>query len=836
MDLPCLHNKDRLINFTEIPDKGFDFLFTNVQHSNKDNGKRLLIYFDKLINDALRQPENILRYTHIHLEGLDDHVIDLLAEFIAVKFFFIGLTSDSNESQNDHITNNIHKADRALGRPLRLPEGVKGGSRQEKALKEERLQLKKLKSFYEKILAINSGATLTPKTLMNILNRTSDFFEEQLKSLQFAVQIGKFPANRSYVITNCELSRDNLDKITFNGQAFLDHIQNVILFDCEQKLVHRQFNYRELQEWNEISGNFKHLLIISINNTAFSFAKLKSRLDRIMFRYHSEPAYPNYGAHIIMPQEVGHLMEKHIDNKIQIELFGDPSCSFWDDFKLSIRYYEGLYELYSLKMMNIYSLVLNEELKEIILKDIFLFTEPSVFITKESRDYLEELSIGDLQELQYNLSSTLDWIMEQRWNDKLINSMLGSTPINVIVPEIIRQHPIFERKLKGILIKNNQSSLTTWFNIEPYLQRDLLILDYRDTGPFPFNITPNIIEPYFKGQGVAKALFPAVFFKNKYEWASFNYTKEVISILNDPIRKIHFHWEDVYKNHQKLKPHKEDITNWDAENKYQPLREIRTIRVRFKPTGKKSYNPSELFIVKYSDEVNLKVARLEDIMHDYTDHTKISIQWLDEFTSGFNIYEKLANHNREENELAIIRKNYDLDPKETANRLWKILLRKRSKEKGIDWLYADIEMFLSKKGLKIVSKNTFVSSWIEPESSSLIPREKKVFLYLCEYIGLPKTYFRIMLRLKNVEIENTRSTSRQMNNLLSDLINDGCFNENANVLAILQEQKEKYLIKNDFDEIGIAEEQMIDEMSVLVDLLKPHLRLTQVEIIEINEL
>ena len=91
-----------------------------------------------------------------------------------------------------------------------------------------------------------------------------------------------------------------------------------------------------------------------------------------------------------------------------------------------------------------------------------------------------------------------------------------------------------------------------------------------------------------------------------------------------------------------------------------------------------------------------------------------------------------------------------------------------------------------------------------------------------------------MLRLKNVEIQATRSSSKQMNGLLSDLINDGCFCENVNVQDILLDNKKKYLKKHDFDEIGIAEDQVVNELKALVALLKPYMKLVEVQKIEMN--
>ena len=138
-------------------------------------------------------------------------------------------------------------------------------------------------------------------------------------------------------------------------------------------------------------------------------------------------------------------------------------------------------------------------------------------------------------------------------------------------------------------------------------------------------------------------------------------------------------------------------------------------------------------------------------------------------------------------------------------------------------------------GLGLVAKNTFENSWLELDSSSLVPRGKAVFLKVCEYLNLPRSYYRLMLRLRNVEIQSTRNSSKQMNNLLSDLINDGCFDVDADCYSLLLLNRNKYIKAHDFDEIGIAIEQVTDELKALVELLKPYIKLAEVQKIEINQ-
>ncbi len=835
MDIISSHIKNHLSSLIETPDSGFDQVFIHLQNGYKDKCKSLLIYFDKLINQSLNQNESKLKYIHFHFDRLGVELFDMLAEFISIKFFFLGLVNDVSDRTNENIAHEINRTDNALRKPLHLPEGVKGGSRQDRLLKEDRINLRKRKIFYEEALKIQPKASFQPQTLLNLPRKEFDRLFNLFKAKPVAISTDDIGKNESYVLLNCDKSRDHLDQIMLDGNRYLlDGIQNIIILDCEEKQTHRILNYNELSAWNENGTNFKNLMIISGNSRVYNFNKLKNRLDRIHSRYHSETQFPNFDAFTITFLEVNHLLGKNEEQEGQVDFFGEEFCSFWDDFRTNIRYYEELYELHSYKMMNIYSLVLSEEIKELILKDIFSFpTEPRL-ISKETVDILKELSSENLRELEYCLKSTFDWILMSGWREHLKNEMRPEN--SIILPELIKNNNELVNEISIALGLTKKNKITTWFDLDHNFDGEITILDYRDFGPFPYVITPNITESTFIKAKAIKSTFLAIFFKNKFQWMKFNYTRDVIKLLHHPLRERFFRWNDLNDANKRQKPTKEDNTNWDAEQSYQIDRETSCIRLTFADSTRRTFHFSELFIKRQDSAKELKVSRIEDIIDEDLNNTSLEIQLLDELQNEFNIYEKIANVQKEENELQVIRKNYGLDKSEGAGRLWKILLRQKALEVGIDQFYEEIKSFMELKGLRLVSRNTFENSWINPSTFSLLPREKKVFLRLCEYLQLPKAYFRIMLRLKNAEIQSTRDSSKQMNNLLSDLINDGCFDEGSFPESILCSHKQKYLKRHDFDEIGIAEDEVVSQLNVLVELLTPYIKLSRVKKIEINNL
>ena len=58
------------------------------------------------------------------------------------------------------------------------------------------------------------------------------------------------------------------------------------------------------------------------------------------------------------------------------------------------------------------------------------------------------------------------------------------------------------------------------------------------------------------------------------------------------------------------------------------------------------------------------------------------IQSLDDITDALPIYDKLADVNKQEEELDVIRKKFNIEDGEDAGRLWKVLLKRKSEEKG----------------------------------------------------------------------------------------------------------------------------------------------------------
>jgi hypothetical protein len=231
--------------------------------------------------------------------------------------------------------------------------------------------------------------------------------------------------------------------------------------------------------------------------------------------------------------------------------------------------------------------------------------------------------------------------------------------------------------------------------------------------------------------------------------------------------------------------------------------------------------------------IPIKVVKIDYLLTLDNEDGKVFIQNLDEIQQNINIYDKIVDKKQQEVELDVIRKQFNLGD-ETAGRLWKVLLKNLAEDRGEDQLYSDLKKHFETKGINIVSQFHFKNSWINPQSESIAPLSKRVFIELCEYLKIPKIYFIIIQRIRNALKQSSRQSTRQMNQLLKDLFNDGCFDTNKNAREIITNRFEHYKANHPLDDLGIDEKYLVDNLVTLVELLLPELKLLELETIEKN--
>ena len=71
-----------------------------------------------------------------------------------------------------------------------------------------------------------------------------------------------------------------------------------------------------------------------------------------------------------------------------------------------------------------------------------------------------------------------------------------------------------------------------------------------------------------------------------------------------------------------------------------------------------------------------------------------------------------------------------------------------------------------------------------------------------------------------------------MNQLLKDLFNDGCFDNEKNARDIINKKLSFYMSNHPLDELGIDENYLADNLVTLTELIHPELKLLELETIE----
>lgn len=815
------HINKHIDAFISGNDATFDTVFNEIQNSDKDHYKALLLYIYKILLISQTNSPTGLSALHLHFEGnLDDCQKNLIGEFLIVRAFQLELQKDNCQTINENLQIEIARISNEVNQSLFLPTDI--SKAKENRIRQERKNLRGKLKFY---LALNEKATLFPKTLMNLQTKTHRPLAELFKSKTYAITLPEFSRVNSYIVLNTQSGINQLDRF----ENLVDNLDNIILFDCERKGDFLEYRYDLLQEWNAGNGtSFKNLLILTFDKDESNINRLKNTINRIKDRFR----IPINSTYTITRDERTHLLNNKTDNLISVNFCGDSNSIFWELFELEAGI-RDLYELRSIKMLNIYFLTLDNEIKQYILDDIFSPGKQSNFLSRDSKQALLQCPPEDIKTIRDALSNALELVIKSNLAIEIRKFVHDDSTI--VLPEDVLKNDFLKNRIINVFQLSRRNKLLSWHSIDFYSDKPILILAYRDQGRFQYYFYPNILESTFYNSSRIDAFFLSVFFKAQYEWASYNLQRDRCKYLTHELRQEHFDFSKLEKEIISLKPSKSDTTDWDLENEYADSESRTVVKVKFKRIrGSRTFTRSDLFILNYKGQYTYRIERIDDLMSIDLTEESLNIQHLDEIQEKINIYEKLNTLNNPEEELEVIRSQFKISDKE-PEKLWKILLQKKSDEKGERESYSEIDAFLKSKELAIVSFSHFQHTWTNPESDSITPLSKKVFIALCEYLEIPKTYFIIMQRLKNASKQATRHSTRQMNSLLKDLFNDTCFDADAKAKEILEGRLDHYKKKHPLDEIGINENYLLDNLVTLVELIQPEIKLLEVETIETVE-
>lgn len=823
MELIKQHILPQLSSFSNETRNSLVNIISEIQNDSKTEFTQIICYIERILNLCFLSTNSGLTSLHLHIENeFDDSEKLLIGEFLSIKLFkyYYSIDNQINETNLSLVEFIAEIESKLNGLEMRCPDGASGkngGNRIWKNWVKEKRENRTLLEFY-KALEINSS--LKPKSIFNVQKNFCSSLYQKFEYRPYSKLINSI--GESYNLVNANNTLNEIDEI--NNQI-IDELDSIILFDCERKRLMTNFSLEEINKWNtDYDTNFTKYLIITFGKEYSSINLVRNKLELISERF----KIPTSTTYTITKSEIDFLLNRKESAQLSIEFTGYESSSFWDTFVLETSIRE-LYELRSIKLMNIYSICYTDEIKNYIIGDLFSKKESSELISSIAKMAILEIRDDDIEVLKEALSNTLDVIINLGIKSKVSDS-LSNTPAIVLDEAILRNQNLLS-KIKNCLGLTKTTKFKTWTDLVNSDLKDILILSYRDQGRYPNYYFPSLLEHKLDCECIAKSILPSFLFKHYYNWSKYNLYRECHELLAHPIREQHFEWNKLKNKIQELKPEQKLNIDWNLENEYSNSDQRETYKVKLKGQRVRTAYSSDLLIITEDAKTVYRVVKIDYLLSLDNEDNKVFIQNLDEIQQNINIYDKIVDKKQQEAELEVIRKQFKLGD-ETAGRLWKVLLKNLAEVQGEDQLYSELKKHFETKGIKIVSQFHFKNSWINPQSESIAPLSKRVFIELCEYLKIPKIYFVIIQRIRNSSKQSSRHSTRQMNQLLKDLFNDGCFDTDRNAIEIITNRLEYYKVNHPLDDLGIDENYLADNLVTLVELIQPELKLLELETIE----
>jgi len=807
------HIRKHLLRFQGEEDAFFQEIVASIKSDEKEKHILLLRYIHLLLDETFREDKQEPKALHLHFEyALDDVSLFVIAQYLLIRTFISSKASVSlsTEGNLEIVKANLKSKLSKLSVCPVGASGKNGGNRIYKNWVKDKKEVNTLLDFYNQF---NDNIEVSTNAIFNCQVGLTIILNDILATKPYACTIEKHNIYPTFNLLNTKLTLNEIDGI---DNSIIDNLATVILFDCERK---KQMQYFSLQDLKDYDIDLKNYLILSFGNKNNSVHSLRDKLGLIQNRFKIQKNV----SYSLLRYEIDFVLKQKSKKHIPVFFIGNDNSDLWNAFVLETSI-QDLYELRSIKMMNLYSLCFNEEIKNFIFQDIFSEEDTSELISDETKQRLLDLREEDLSFLKESLGNVLDLIISSDFKQVLSEKIKSKTKL--IVDDFVIKNKNLTRLIFSSLSLSEGNKLVSWNDLKNI--ENILVLSYQDQGKYPYYFYPNIIETTVSKDTTIYAIYHKFLFSNRYQWAKHNVAKDFHKLTDHPIRQKYFQWEELKKSIIELKPEKTDDTNWDLEQQYSGNAHRETIKLKLKNERERTFNSSELFIYSTDNKQTFRVEKIGDIIEGIDEDEKLFLYHLDEIQEDINLYEKMVDTTQQEEELNVIRQQFQLNDTDTG-RLWKLLLKQKASTSNEESLYTELKTYLESKGLKIVSLHHFKNNWLTPESDSIAPLSKKVFIELCDFLNLPKIYFILIQRLRNASKQSSRQSTRQMNRLLQDLFNDGSFDNGEDIKKIITANLESYKRKHTLDELGIDEKYLEGNLIALVELIKAEVTLKELE-------
>ncbi len=413
MNLINQHIRKHLLHFQNEEDSFFQEIVGLVQSEEKEKNALLLYYIHLILNESLDETSQETKTLHLHFEyDLDDDSLLVIAQYLLIRFCKESKktnVSASNDGNIQIIKTNLNSKLRGL--EASCPDGASGkkGNKAYKNWVKGKNEVRTLISFYNQF---DNDTDISLNSIFNCQVRLTNSISEFLVTNPYACTVENYNIYPTFNLLNTKLSLNELDEI---DNSIIDNLQTVILFDCERKSIMQNFSLKDIKDFDV---NLRQYLILSFGNKNNSVQSLRDKLGLIQtrFKISNNKSYP------ILQSEIDYTLKHKKRKYIPISFVGIDSSDLWEAFILETNI-QDLYELRSIKMMNLYSLCLSEEVKTFILNDLFSENDTSEIISDETKQRLLDLSEEDTSALKNSLENVLDLIIASDFKQVLSNKI-----------------------------------------------------------------------------------------------------------------------------------------------------------------------------------------------------------------------------------------------------------------------------------------------------------------------------------------------------------------------------------------------------------------------------
>jgi hypothetical protein len=460
-----------------------------------------------------------------------------------------------------------------------------------------------------------------------------------------------------------------------------------------------------------------------------------------------------------------------------------------------------LLELNGFKVRNILSLAFNSKIKDIILENLFNINGD--LLTSETKDSLfKYVSLEERNDLKNYLSTYLDYQIQSNWF-KTINTTLNSNSINtIVIPTVILNNELIIAQLKNLFPRKK---FADWFNLDE--MSDTLILDYNHAWKKRNLFTIRDVN--------TNAIFLKHFFETTYKWKIYNEEDGTFKCLNSETRELLFGKEVITELNDNLALSRPEsmLNNWDVlhetdhANSFNPQEEI---IIYFNPTNSNKHRINTSYLLVKDNKyiiVNGKTLVIDSSKYEgefYYSNIENIISQID-----LNELNKSIEKDKSLNQIIQpLWEKYNLN--ENNGRLWKQLMHRKVKEYGLQTIYSEIENISGVK--QFVSIDTFENSYCNPNNNTIIPREKKVFKAICQYLELPVEYRAAIHRERNLIGGHSQDLHIKLKDLIYAIVDLGVLDKHNNddeLLEMIHYHVQKIEHRVDMDYFGLTRDSLL---------------------------